>query len=169
MHLGPGLRMARLARCSHCARSAGRTRAGFPARHSPGADHDRRRLHRRRQRTRASPLSRAQGLRARRNATPTSARSRRARWCTRRCAPAARCTSSIPTCRTSSTPRTSRSFISATRPTCCPRGTAPSRCAWWRTTARSTPSGAIAPTWTPAAPRCRANAIRFSPAMPPTR
>ena len=60
-------------------------------------------------------------------------------------------------------------FISDTRPTCCRRGIARSPCACWRTTARSTPFGAIAHTWRPVAPPCRESASPSSATMLPIR
>ena len=62
-----------------------------------------------------------------------------------------------------------RSFTSDTQPTCCPPGIARSRCECWRTTARSTPSGAIAPTWKRGARLCYPNASPCSPSMLPIR
>ena len=79
---------------------------------------------------------------------------------TRRSAPDACCRTSIPISPIRNSRRLSRFFISAMRPTCCLRGAARSRFARWRTTARSTPSGAIARAWKPAPPRCRSICTR---------
>ena len=54
----------------------------------------------------------------------------------------------------------SPSFISDMQPMCCPRGIAPSHSAASLTTARSTPSGAIAPAWKPVPPPSRSICIR---------
>src|SRR5208337_1183216 len=88
----------------------------------------------------------------------TCAPSRREPSCTRRCVQEPCSTSSTQTLKAESSLLRSRFSISATRPTCCHRGIARNHCACWRTTARSTPSGAIARIWKPGVPPSRQNA-----------
>ena len=95
VHLRPALAMARLARGADPARSAGRDGARVDAGHPSGADHGARRTkltdaeieHR---------LYLARKAFERKSQTATSARSRRAPSCTKRCARADCCTSFIP-------------------------------------------------------------------------